>query len=65
MIAVIWQPSAADPTSGPIVQTMRGAQPTIEATAAALDGAFIEVDTYRIDYDATHHVVSGEMVEFP
>jgi hypothetical protein len=56
---VIYEPLESDPTSGKILQTVQ----TIESNLEHEARPWIEVPEYRIDWDRTHKVLNGELVE--
>lgn len=56
---VIYEPLENDPNSGKIVQTVQ----TIEANLVHEPRPWIEAPEYRIDWDRTHKVLNGQLVE--
>lgn len=56
---VIYEPLEGDPTSGKIIQTVQ----TIEENLAYESRPWVEVPEYRIDWDRTHKVLNGQVVE--
>ena len=59
--AVFYEPTSPRSRTGRIVAVVSAPIETIKA-----DGrAFVEVDEYHWDYDATHKVVNGKLAPLP